>query len=163
MRRLLQLWIQEMDIVGFEYVAGFRIQLQSETSIYDERRIAPQTAVLDFKSDWWVGNKAAWGAFLAALPYSARRGEADEPGKAYQLMRMIGARIEQIVLDADGALHIATSDSETLSLAGQDTIWDESWMFYVPPNSPGMGEWFIVCDSAGVVRATWPQSLSLEP
>lgn len=144
----LEQWLLGMEIVAFDFHAGFRLRLERA----EERSGCPQVLYLEVKARMLFDEEGKWDQFVALLPIKARRGEADEPALAYRLMLVMGAKVAGSDLLECGDLIISTSDNEKLIVKGTDDVWDDSWVLLEPDDLLGGGGRLLACDSQGNIR-----------
>lgn len=70
-----------------------------------------------------------------------------------RLMLLVGAKVKDVRLEQDGTLTIDTTDDETITVAGNDDVWEESWSLSEPEDVAGENARFVVCDSEGELSA----------
>ncbi|MCP1674013.1 hypothetical protein J2T57_001112 [Natronocella acetinitrilica] len=151
LQAILGEWLVNMTLASFEFSAGFRVQFESRETDEIDR---PKVMILEIKSMSHIGEIDEWNNLVESLPKASRRTERHEPAFAYGLMLLVGVTVNAVRVEQDSTLIIETSDGESITIAGRDDVWEESWILAEPEDVAGVAAKFAACDSQGAISCS---------
>ena len=155
--QLLNMVFQGMVLASFEFAAGFKLKFEHVTRHEQKKKKnCPEFLTLEPKADMWFGKYNEWQSFIKSLPLLPKIDEKDNPSLAYRFMILIGSMVEKVSVDLHSTLHIKFLDGDDFFVLGHDSVWEESWVVYIPPDAQGTENFSISSNSQKEIHVHAP-------